>query len=222
MDIRIDLENSDIIAELPLPQSHILAYEDMMPYPNLALAKTHGFDGRVLSSYLAQLYLRKSLNSIHGMLYNPDKEVNLANPGGAPGGDVLEYIENSLDMRFVPQEFKFRPEDPPAKDILSARLRAKYWGAQVITYRHFVREILDFNFKKNRSSEPRGPVLGGFRSGINVPMISPNAKTMNDISLEFIECARKGVKALIESTRAFHGLEEKRFIVTNVFGTSHA
>ena len=32
----------------------------------------------------------------------------------------------------------------------------------------------------------------------------------------------KGVKALIESTRAFHGVEDKRFIITNVFGTAHA
>ncbi|KGQ02537.1 hypothetical protein BBAD15_g12250 [Beauveria bassiana D1-5] len=34
--------------------------------------------------------------------------------------------------------------------------------------------------------------------------------------------ARKAINALIESTRAFHGLGEKRPIITNVFGTAHA
>ncbi|KAL2023110.1 hypothetical protein VTK56DRAFT_3716 [Thermocarpiscus australiensis] len=208
---------SDIIAELPLPQSHILAYEDMMPYPNINLAREHGFEEPVLQSYLAQLYLRKRLNKIHGMLYNPEKPLQAFY--GARCG-VIEYIQNSLDMRFVPPQFKFSLDDPPAKDILSARLRAKFWGAQVITYRPFVRQILEFNY--SRANDTQMPVSGDFRSGITVPVISPDAKSKHDIPREVVEYAAKGVKALIESTRAFHGLKEKRYIVTNVFGTAHA
>ena len=35
--------------------------------------------------------------------------------------------------------------------------------------------------------------------------------------------ARRGIRALVESTRAFHGLDPtKRFIVTNHFTTAHA
>ncbi|KAK4237469.1 hypothetical protein C8A03DRAFT_34586 [Achaetomium macrosporum] len=196
---------SDIIAELPLPQSHILAYEDMMPYPNINLARQLGFDEHVLQSYLAQLYLRKSLNQIHGMLYDPQKPLSLRGP------NIIEYIQNSLDMRFVPPEFKFDPlNDPPAGDILSARLRAKYWGAQVITYRPFVREILDINFRKSAAN-----------NGL-VPVTDPESSSADDITPQMIEYAVKGVRALIESTRAFHGLKEKRFIITNVFGTAHA
>ncbi|KAL2148395.1 hypothetical protein VTH82DRAFT_2315 [Thermothelomyces myriococcoides] len=205
---------SDIIAELPLPQSHILAYEDIMPYPNIQVAKALGFDEHVLQSYLAQLYLRKTLNQIHGMLYNPEKPLPLDVTSGA--ANIIEYIQETMHLRFVPPEFMFQPTDPPASDILSARLRAKYWGAQVITYRPFVRQILEFNFQKTANDSPLP--ASDFRSGVVVPVIGPD----NDIPPQMIEYAVKGVGALIESTRAFHGLKEKRFIVTNIFGTAHA
>lgn len=193
-----------------------------MPYPNINLARQLGFDDRVLQSYLAQLYLRKSLNQIHGMLYDPENPQPIQAPSGAPGGNVIEYIQNTLDISFVPPEFKFNFDDPPAKDILSARLRAKYWGAQVITYRPFVRQILEFNYSRSMSSDSPVPMSGDFRSGVSVPVIGPDARSTNDIPPEMIEYAAKGIHALIESTRAFHGLEEKRFVVTNVFGTAHA
>src|SRR5688500_15587867 len=100
----------------------------MMPYPNIILAKPLGFSDRVLRSYLAQLYLRKSLNVIHQMLYNPEDPQALQRQDGTPAGTIVEYLQKSLDTRFVPPEFKFKQSDPPAQDILSARLRAKYWG----------------------------------------------------------------------------------------------
>ncbi|KAJ4306069.1 hypothetical protein N0V88_000865 [Collariella sp. IMI 366227] len=190
---------SDIIAELPLPQSGVLAFEEMMPNPNMELAGKHGFDKRVLSSYLAQLYTRKSLNKIHKQLFDPNQKVR--DEAVAPGGSIIEAIRSLLDLKtFVAPEFRFDPSDPPANDILSARLRAKYWGARVITHRHFVREILDHNFRRLMTNEP---------AGVGIPHIT-------------IEYAGEGVQALIESTRAFHELKEKRFIITNVFGTSHA
>jgi hypothetical protein len=213
--------DSDIIAELPLPQSHILAFEEIMPYPNINLAKSLGFDDHVLQSYLAQLYLRKSLNQIHQMLYNPENPQPLQAQSGMPAGNIIEYIQNSLDMRFVPPEFKFKHNDPPARDILAARLRAKYWGAQVITYRPFIRQILEFNHKAMLMESPV-PTSGDFRSDVSVPVIAAGARTPGDIPQEVIEYAVKGIRALIESTRAFHGVEDKRFIITNVFGTAHA
>jgi hypothetical protein len=47
-------------------------------------------------------------------------------------------------------------------------------------------------------------------------------KKKGDIDPQVVELAKKGIKALIESTRAFHGLGDKRPIITNVFGTAHA
>lgn len=199
---------SDIIAELPLPQSHILAFEEIMPYPNINMATGLGFDEHVLRSYLAQLYLRKNLNQIHQTLYNPENPQPLETHSA--GGGIIEIIQNSLDMRFVPPEFKFLESDPPAKDILSARLRAKYWGARVITFRPFIRQILEHNFDKAMSTT--SPMQG----------VSPAGRIQDDFSDDVKAYAQKGIKALVESTRAFHGVEDKRFIITNVFGTAHA
>ncbi|KAK3933897.1 hypothetical protein QBC46DRAFT_274875, partial [Diplogelasinospora grovesii] len=61
-----------------------------------------------------------------------------------------------------------------------------------------------------------------FRSDVMVPAIGADARTPGDIPEQVIEYAAKGILALIESTRAFHNVEDKRFIITNVFGTAHA
>ncbi len=186
-----------------------------MPYPNVEMAEQLGFDGRILRSYLAQLYLRKSLNQIHGMLYNPEKPQPIQS---VTGGNLIEYIQSLIDKRFVPYEFAFKETDVPADDILAARMRAKYWGAQVITYRPFVRQILELNFQRTPAGQDSPMPPSDFRSDVSVPTIGPN----NDIPEDMKAYAIKGVRALIESTRAFHGLSESRFIITNVFGTSHA
>lgn len=184
-----------------------------MPYPNLELARAYGFNLRVLHSYHAQLYLRKKLNEIHQIFYDPRKQPQTFN--------IITYLQEALNLDFMPPEFKFDPEDPPAKEILSVRLRAKYWGAQVITFRPFVKQILDFNSDRSAVGAT-GPASGGFGSEFSGPLIGPDVKHENDINPQIIEYAAKGIQALVESTRAFHSLEDKRFVITNVFGTAHA
>jgi hypothetical protein len=172
---------------------------------------------RVLQSYMGQLYLRKHLNTIHGMVYSANA-ANASLPTILNAvGDTRQRVES---MEWVPQDFHFRETDPPAGDILSARLRAKYWGAQVITHRPCVKVILDLSYRL-RAAEAKAD---GNR---------PIARTMEEVSQATInemgrlqsivwDYAQKGIHALIESTQAFHGLGEKRPIITNVFGTAHA
>lgn len=225
---------SDIIAELPLQQSPILQYEHQMPYPNvdLAMAKDgsrNGFSSEVLMSYTTQLYLRRTLNEIHHKLYNPELDTPTQGESGSrprphPTSTVYQYLMDQLQLDFVPSMFKFDPADPnPASDILGARLRAKYWGAQNITLRPFIRQVTQFNFE--RSSNTKGspaPISGGFSSDFTAPAIGPEAKSDKDIDDIIIDHAQKGIWALIQSTRSFHGLKDERFIITNVFGTAHA
>ncbi|UKZ72974.1 hypothetical protein TrVFT333_000611 [Trichoderma virens FT-333] len=181
---------SDLIAELPLPPSGLLQYENDMPQPNMSLLQ--GFDQRVVDSYPAQLYLRTHLNSIHRMFYSPDDS---SKPEG------LKNVEL----------------------VAGARLRAKYWGAQMITYRPFVRQILQWSFEvKRHPSSPHIPVMSEYRDGIIAPYIRPDTKKPSQLDPSIIELARKGIVALIESTKSFHGLGDKRPIITNVFGTAHA
>ena len=52
--------------------------------------------------------------------------------------------------------------------------------------------------------------------------VRSDARSLSDIDEVVFENAKKGIDAVIKSTVAFHGLEDKRFIITNVFGTAHA
>ncbi|KAM0361002.1 hypothetical protein ACHAPK_011813, partial [Fusarium culmorum] len=210
---------SDLIAEMQLPPSGLLSYENDMPHPNMTLLE--GFDQRILDSYLGQLYLRTHLNSIHRMFYAPEDPAKAVKDKFRNVGVVSDAVSG---IDWVAPSFAFREDDPPADDILAARLRAKYWGAQVITYRPFIRQILQFSHSiKNHASSPNFPsVSSEFRQDVTAPVIHPEARTIGDIDPQVLELAKKGIKALIESTRAFHGLGDKRPIITNIFGTAHA
>lgn len=201
-----------------MPPSGLLSYEDDMPHPNMSLLE--GFPKPVLDSYPGQLYLRTHLNSIHRMFYAPEDP-------SKPGQDKFQNVELVADavsgMHWVAPSFAFNEDDPPATDLLAARLRAKYWGAQVITYRPFIRQILQFSHSINRHpSSPDPPTWSEFRVGVIAPSIQPGTKSLSDIDPGVIDLAKKGIKALVESTRAFHNLGDDRPIITSVFGTAHA
>jgi hypothetical protein len=216
--VQLTFDTSDIIAELPLPQSGLLAYEDEMPYPNAMHTEQTEEWGKIFESYIAQLYLRKHLNHIHKMFYHPDTTEGLTI--SEEFMDVGLVQERVGSMKWVSRNFAFDEDDPPAEDILSARLRAKYWGAQAITYRPFIKQILGFSY--NQKHEAAAPLHSEFRHGVEAPYIHPNTKAYSDIPAKLVEYARLGVRALIESTQAFHGLDDKRLIITNIFGTAHA
>lgn len=209
---------SDLLAELPVPPSGLLSYENDIPHPNMSLLE--GFPKPVLDSYLGQLYLRTHLNSIHRMFYAPEDPAKGAQ-GEIPFKNV-DFVSDAVSgMQWVGPSFAFKEDDPPAADILSARLRAKYWGAQVLTYRPFLRQILQFSFVKNHPTTGQPP-SSEFRAEVEAPRIDPQARNVKDLNPHILVLAQKAVKALVESTRAFHGLGDKRPVITSVFGTAHA
>jgi hypothetical protein len=117
-------------------------------------------------------------------------------------------------------------EDDPAKDILEARLRAKYYGAKMITYRPFVLKILNNSAPKKLENGEQGKQLSSeFKADIHVPSIDINATRADQIDPKVLEYAKNCISALIKSTTAFWGLGEpgrERIIVTNIWGTAHA
>ncbi|CAK7211799.1 hypothetical protein SBRCBS47491_001242 [Sporothrix bragantina] len=257
---------SDILAELHLPPSGILTYEKHFPYPRIDQMATYDIEQRVLESYSAQLYLRNQLNDIHKTLYHGD--IN-----GVPNFKSIEMYSAMLSTHtWVPARYAFQDTDPPPNELLHARLRAKYWGAQVIVHRFYVRRILEENHHKAESREAkrkrrearssdeedsdsedeedlqmekvdedvRYMIDQMHRSGRSVDDVAaelekasqaqsdasggkiPVTKSNDPFSPKSIMLARRGIQALIESTRAFHGLPDRRYIITNVFGTAHA
>lgn len=190
-----------------------------MPYPNLQLAEGHS--AAALSSYSAQLYLRKQLNKIHAQLYNPKEFQEKKESTEEKVKRLQMWLEESR-YQWVPPEYRWDDDGPPAKNILAARLRAKYWGSQVILYRPFLDAVL----------HPAKSTQGLFAAKPIGPREDPRVD-LSDYSLPdnmdqptflcALNYARRGIQALVESTRAFHGLESnKRFIVTNHFTTAHA
>jgi hypothetical protein len=206
---------SDILAELNLAPSGILQYEDMLPYPDLMVMREKlGFSEAVAVSYAAQLYLRKRLNRISGSLYDPNNM-----PNAEMQKEILAEIEKDLgeNSSLWLGEYKFDRDDPPASDFLSARIRAKFWGANVITYRPSIKTALDYNhFPKEWEQAIPHEDVGGWAK------VRSDARRLSDVDQVVIDNAKKGIDAIIKSTMAFHGLEDKRFIITNVFGTALA
>jgi hypothetical protein len=104
-------------------------------------------------------------------------------------------------------------QDPPAQDMLGARLRAKFYGARVITYRDFVLKVLQRSSEMSMAHDQQSPSHAAS---------SPDA----EIEPIVVQYAEQCIKALIKSTKAFHGVvndaASDRLIVTNIWGTAHA
>ncbi|KAF2968363.1 hypothetical protein GQX73_g5190 [Xylaria multiplex] len=208
---------SDILAELPLPQSGILAYESQMPYPNTEFAHAHGFPPYVTEGYLAQLYLRKQLNRVHNLLYDPTTMDSRHYQTMESKINEIQSVLKSARNTWVPSDYSWQDDDPLPDDILAARLRAKYWGSQVILYRPFLRMILD------GEAQPPSTYQNEHASPDTITSIGIDERSRKGHDPRTIGNARLAIDALIESTRAFHGIhKDKRIIITNVFGTAHA
>lgn len=209
-----------------------------MPVPNYQAAMVDdGIARDVIESYSAQLFLRKHLNSLHNMFYKPDGDGKSLFHHSIHGF-LTQRIENQFPKVVVKPSDHFptieacqenlntiklfaplfawdAEQGEPATTILGARLRAKYYGAQVITFRHFVLKILEM------SSKGGDNVSEEFKANISAPAIGD----LKELDFKVMQFARNGIKALINSTRAFHGLGDpgsERIIVTNVWGTAHA
>lgn len=197
-----------------MPHSGILSYEEVMPYPNLSAQSNSGYESYILSSYQAQLWVRRQLNKVHNELYSlesPDARETME--------EKTNQLQKMLDKsEWVPPEFQFSDSEAPAGDILTARLRAKYWGSQVILYRKYIDMILNNQRMPEHTFREAPPHPSEWaKHKINLHTCP------NGIDPRALNYARLGISALIESTRAFHGLERgSRILVTNVFTTAHA
>ncbi|KKY25262.1 putative c6 zinc finger domain-containing protein [Phaeomoniella chlamydospora] len=137
---------SDIRAELKeLQPTAISYYEDFMEsnifYPSAAAIETTKwqlpFDSTMISEYyLFQLYLRKHLNHTHSELYDPK---NLKNRNF---GSIEALFHNLESYRKVFAGRGWDDREPPAADILAARLRAKFYGGRNIILRPLLEKIM--------------------------------------------------------------------------------
>lgn len=125
--------------------------------------------------------------------------------------------------KVLPKHLQWEDEDDPATDINDARLRAKFYGAQYIIHRPFLRLTLDNEIPdRDAVSNPNHTFtpLNERRTG---PMAPPNVDLDRDVPADILRSAQICVGAAMRSTTAFDKIiGEQRLVVTNIFGTAHA
>ncbi|GAB7360772.1 hypothetical protein MBLNU230_g0760t1 [Neophaeotheca triangularis] len=224
---------SDILAELRLPSSGIQSIENLLLMPHqipgeedntYAGIQTNGSadddEGYILFVYTAQMYLRRRLNQIHREMYGPEclgkeeHEVQM----------MLKGHEETLSAwrAGLPSTLAWSDSDPPPSDILSARLRAKYWGAKYIVNRPFLDyalHILPYVVEGDRTVEQASiDAHGNPRDKAEIHLF----KAIEGMGKsEVWQAAKRCIQAAMQSTVAFDGIPN-RLVVTNIHGTAHA
>jgi hypothetical protein len=222
---------SDILAELRLPSSGIQNIENLLLMPH-NLPKEEKYENllfhedkkgksseNVMLFYTAQMFLRKRLNQVHRQLYGPDcLEQPLAEVRA-----ILHAHEAILHgwRAMLPPDLKWGDDEPPPSGILSARLRAKYWGARYVINRPFLDYVLHILPHVKRGSSVEEVALD----------VNRNPRDKADIHLfkaiksmeesEIWKACKRCIEAAMQSTSAFHSIPD-RLIVTNIHGTAHA
>ncbi|TLD22217.1 hypothetical protein PspLS_07783 [Pyricularia sp. CBS 133598] len=209
---------SEMLDQLRLPRSGILLYEHVMPKPNAVKALQTGVEQDVMEHYMAQLYLRRQLNHIHDMLQpSCDPEHVLHRQPMSPTTPLIRAFKQCLDKsEWASERLQFDDNDAPSPNLLQARLRAKYWKALVATFRPVIRAIVNMPYEMPMYKVEEKENVGG----------EANLDDRIDASLYpldpmMLEHARQAVKALVESTRAFHAIQDARLVIPDVFGTAH-
>jgi hypothetical protein len=143
------------------------------------------------------------------------------------GFSTIKATEENLATieRWAPNMLWDLDNPEPASNILDARLRAKYYGARVITYRPHIIRIMRLSSHTEQEASADIGRSDEYKDSVNAPNINPNAKSLEEIDPVVVGWAKKGLRALVHSTEAFHRVAnpaKERLIVTNVWGTAMA
>lgn len=220
---------SDILAELKLPPSGIQDIENMLilpnrvdedeSYANLQPSGRQDDTDNILMFYTAQLFLRRRLNQVHREMYGPDC-IN------QPLSEVQEMLQGHEQLlsewrEGLPVLLAWNNDDDPPKDILAARLRAKYWGARYVINRPF----LDYALHILPHVREGHTVQAMARDGHGNPRDKADIhlfKAIEQLGEKIVWIgAQRCVEAAMQSTLAFDGIDG-RLVVTNIHGTAHA
>jgi hypothetical protein len=222
---------TDILAEMKFPPSGIQEKEPLLLFPLKTPQHEHemetlqgsgGWDGtdRILMYFVSLLFLRRRLNKVHAEIYGPDslgqtlKAVQVMLAGH---DDVLNAWRKGL-----PEQLKWDDNDPPATEILDARLRGKYYGAVYVINRPFLDYALHIMphlvNDKCTLEEAAIDAYGNPRDKADIHLFRA-IQQMGDSAIW--RAAKRCIDAAMHSTVAFDGIDG-RLIVTNIHGTAHA
>jgi hypothetical protein len=160
--------------------------------------------------------------------------------------NVLEVLSMNLEFwrKSLPDVMKWDDKDPPASDINTARMRAKYYGARYIIHRPVLYHVLHMSQPTAAVDSPYSSGASGSKSQHVSPSMAhsqratgmarwpsdagrPNQADIwpgvrfKDLHVKLQRACRVCIESAIQSTEAFDGIRG-RLVVTNIFGTAHA
>ncbi|KAJ5663586.1 hypothetical protein N7507_004317 [Penicillium longicatenatum] len=136
---------SDLLAELDIPASGISRSEGRITIPKGKHTMVPGGimspDPMLMFFYSAQIHLRKVLNRVHTDLYKVEKADEKR-----WSSSVQKALSVNLDLwrTSLPDSMTWSDSDPPATEINTARMRAKYYGARYIIHRPLLYHALHY------------------------------------------------------------------------------
>ncbi|KAI7462081.1 hypothetical protein KC357_g8578 [Hortaea werneckii] len=221
----LDLFNG-IVAERRLRPSHIQEIEDRLPYPKQV---SQGKDTMLSSSghtvnpvdicYSSRIWLRQQLNDFSREMYGaacvnqPLEEVR----------QTIKRHDNALNKsrRAMPAQLQWSDADPPASDILAARLRAEYWAVRYVVNRPYLDYALHI-WKHVRNGKT-----------VREAAIDAHGRPRDEAEIRLFEAIRglgeteiwgsvqTCIEAAMQSTVALDRVTAP-LVVTNIHATAHA
>jgi hypothetical protein len=135
--------------------------------------------------------------------------------------------QQTVDLRGwqkLPTPYSWSDNDPPASDIIIARLRGKYYGARYVCTRPYLDYALHVmgEAKKGTPLEQLTNDANGNPREAELVLFRAIHERHNE-AIIMAKC-RICIDSAMRSTVAFDNVEdfERRLIVTNIMGTAHA
>lgn len=139
---------SDLLAELDLPHSGIVQYEESMrlpqgfPYDAAVAGNNDELPGNdELWYFLAEIALRRLLNRVSHLIYAHKRSASFSLAS-------LEPVAAELDFQLtqwyegLPSPVKFPRERAPARDQVQTVLRLRYFACRTIIFRPYIQAVL--------------------------------------------------------------------------------
>ncbi|KAK4551597.1 hypothetical protein LTR86_011068, partial [Recurvomyces mirabilis] len=216
---------SDILAELPIPSSAIHNVEDILLLPHKVPADEtyNGLDlcaggNDVAVFYLLHVHLRRKLNEAHRQLSRSDRL-------DASVAQVAETLRShdclvTLWRNSLPGALIWNNAAAPVEDVLSARLRGKYWEARYVMNRPFLDYALHISpFTKEGKAvrEVACGVNSNRRDEAEICVFEAIASMPED---SIWKAYKRCIDTAMQSTMAFDCVPD-RSTVSNIHGTAH-
>ncbi|CZT25773.1 related to C6 finger domain protein [Ramularia collo-cygni] len=138
------LIESDLLAELDLPHSGIVSFEESMrlprsfPYDAITAGSEEPPGTDDIWYFLAEIALRRLLNRVSNLLYSQNRS------SIASLEPIVAELEYQLEQWYanLPQQIQFPRERIAARDKVQTVLRLRYFACRTIIFRPYIQAVL--------------------------------------------------------------------------------